>query len=83
MFLVQSEWPQESKWDTALRDSFEELVDGEVADVTVEMNGSNHDDLLSALDAPICEVVRSLLCIKLRHYEPDTPGWPRDVRHAL
>ncbi|KAM3518993.1 hypothetical protein NHJ13051_007810 [Beauveria bassiana] len=50
------QWPQEPKWDTPLRESFQELVDGEIADVTVEMNGSNHDDLLSGLDAPVCEV---------------------------
>ncbi|KAM3516269.1 hypothetical protein MY11210_000028 [Beauveria gryllotalpidicola] len=50
------QWPQEPKWDTPLRLSFRELVDGEIADVTVEMNGSNHDDLLRGLDAPVCEV---------------------------
>lgn len=57
-FFAQLEWPQEPEWDTPLRVSFRELVDGEIADVTVEMNGSNHDDLLSGLDAPVCEVVR-------------------------
>ncbi|TQV96219.1 hypothetical protein IF1G_04802 [Cordyceps javanica] len=48
----------EITWIIPLRASLEELVDGTVADITVETNGSsNHDDLLSGLDAPVCEVV--------------------------
>ncbi|EGX95395.1 hypothetical protein CCM_00049 [Cordyceps militaris CM01] len=60
------QWPREVAWDTPLRDSLRELVDGTVTDVTVEMNGSNHDDLVSGLDAPVCEVV-------VLRFKPGTP----------
>ncbi|KAJ3495535.1 hypothetical protein NLG97_g3327 [Lecanicillium saksenae] len=69
-WLIQ--WPAEPAWGTALRDSLQALVDGEVADVTVEINGSNHEDLLSALDAPVCEVV-------VLRFKEDTPIRDKNV----
>ncbi|OAR00876.1 hypothetical protein LLEC1_06653, partial [Akanthomyces lecanii] len=46
LFFDRSEWPQGAKWTTPLRLLFSGIVDGtDVADGTVEWNGSNHQDL--------------------------------------
>lgn len=37
---------------------FTALVDGDVAQISVDLQSSNESDLLSALDSPVCEVVR-------------------------
>ncbi|KAJ4164913.1 hypothetical protein LMH87_006566 [Akanthomyces muscarius] len=74
-WLIQ--WPQGPNWDAPLCARFYELVDGEqVADVTVEMNGSNYEDLLSGLDAPVCEVV-------VLRFKNGTPVLRDNVRESV